>query len=168
MRIIYPILLTLLITACNQPMATSSIDPVNWEKRMVRAALPDSLEAGETYLSVYSQVYSQSENHITNLAATISMRNTSAKDSIFIQKAEFFDTHGKSIRSYFDKPIYLVPMETVEIVIDQHNDEGGTGGNFIFEWKAKPQTPEPLFEGVMISTLGHQGISFTTQGKRIH
>ena len=166
MRIIYLILLSILLTACNKPIPTSSIDPINWEKRMVQAALPDSLEAGETYLSVYSQVYSQSENHITNLAATISMRNTSTQDSIFILKAEFFDTHGKSIRSYFAKPIFLAPMETVEIVIDQHNDEGGTGGNFIFDWEMKPGTSEPLFEGVMISTLGHQGLSFTTQGKR--
>jgi len=36
-----------------------------------------------------------------------------------------------------------------------------------FDWKVKKQTPEPLFEGIMISTSGSHGLSFTTQGKRI-
>ena len=58
-------------------------------------------------------------------------------------------------------------METVEIVIDQDDNEGGTGANFIFDWKIKPDTNEPLFEAVMISTYGQQGLSFTTTGIRL-
>jgi len=45
--------------------------------------------------------------------------------------------------------------------------EGGTGSNFIFEWQAPKNCPEPLFEGVMNSTVGQQGLSFTTQSRRI-
>jgi hypothetical protein len=96
------------------------------------------------------------------------MRNTNRADTIFIEKAEYFDTKGRSIRTYFNKPIYLAPMETVEIVIDELDKEGGTGANFIFDWKIKPTSNEPLFEGIMISTSGQQGLSFTTQGKRIN
>jgi hypothetical protein len=95
------------------------------------------------------------------------MRNTSDKDTIYLLRAEYYDTHGKSVRNYFDFPIYLAPMETTEIVIDEVDVSGGTGSNFIFEWKIPDNCPEPLFEGVMTSTIGQQGLSFTTLAKRI-
>ena len=41
------------------------------------------------------------------------------------------------------------------------------GSNFLFEWKIPKNCPEPLFEGIMSSTMGQQGLSFTTQSKRI-
>ena len=59
-------------------------------------------------------------------------------------------------------------METVEIVIDESDKEGGTGANFLFNWSIKPNSTEPFFESVMLSTSGQQGISFTTQGKTVH
>ena len=59
-------------------------------------------------------------------------------------------------------------METAEIVIDEIDKEGGTGANFLFEWKVTKNTNEPFFEGIMISTSGQQGLSFTTQGRRIN
>lgn len=88
-------------------------------------------------------------------------------DTIYIEKAAYFDTKGKLIRNYFNKPIFLAPMETVEIVIDEADREGGTGANFHFDWKIPGEASEPFFEGVMISTSGQQGLSFTTQGRRI-
>jgi hypothetical protein len=96
-----------------------------------------------------------------------SLRNTSEKDTVYLLKAEYFDTHGTSIRTYFNHPIYLAPLETTEIIIDEMDVEGGTGSNFIVEWKTPKDFPEPLFEGIMNSTVGQQGLSFTTQSKRI-
>jgi len=95
------------------------------------------------------------------------MRNMSESDTIYIVRAEYFDTFGQSVRKYFDTPIYLAPLETTEIIIDEIDTSGGTGSNFIFEWKIPESSPEPLFEGVMTSTLGQQGLSFITQAKRI-
>jgi len=97
----------------------------------------------------------------------VSMRNTSDLDTIYLLKAQYYDTDGKSIRKYFDYPIFLAPMETTEIIIDEIDVSGGTGSNFIFEWKTPQNCPEPLFEGVMTSTMGQQGLSFTTSAKRI-
>lgn len=145
----------------------SSISPENWSKRMVDISQKDSLEYGKSYLSIYSQIYSLSEHKTHNLTAMISLRNTSDLDTIYLLRAEYYDTHGKSIRKYFDKPIYLEPMGTTEIIIDEIDVSGGTGSNFIFEWKTPIKCPEPLFEGVMTSTMGQQGLSFTTQGIRI-
>ena len=143
------------------------MDSVNWEKRKANNMLSDSLLSGSTYLSVYSEIYSLSEHLTHDLTSTISIRNTSKTDSIFITKAEYFNTHGETIRTYFNDPIYLTPLETVSIVIDEKDREGGVGANFIFDWKIKKSTSEPLFEGIMISTSGSQGLSFTTKGQKI-
>ena len=157
----------LLIQSCSEKAEISSVNPVNWEKRTVELEWNDSLTHGRTYLSVYSQIYSQTEQRTHDLTATISIRNTSTEDTIYINKAEYFGTEGNSIRTYFDKTIFISPLETVEIIIDQQDREGGTGANFIFDWAVAKNANEPLFEGVMISTYGQQGLSFTTRGKRI-
>ena len=160
------ILTVLLFTACTEPPDMSSVDPVNWANR--RVELPaDSLHRGTTYLSVYSHIYSQTEHRTHDLTATVSMRNVNQHDTVFIDRAEYFDTHGQSIRSYFNHCIILHLMETVEIVIDQQDQSGGSGANFMFDWHIRPGSAEPLFEGVMISTYGQQGLSFTTQGQRV-
>jgi hypothetical protein len=96
------------------------------------------------------------------------MHNTNKTDTIYVNKAEYFDTDGNSIRTYFDKTIFIAPMATVQIIIDEHDREGGTGANFIFEWMIKPGSNEPFFEAVMISTSGQQGLSFKTDGKRLN
>ena len=151
--------------ACEEKKEISSIDPVNWDNRTVRGVLSDSLNQGTTYLSVYSQIYSQSEHITHDLTATVSMRNTNKADTVYINKAEYYDTSGNAIRTYFDKTIYIAPMETVEIIIDERDEEGGTGANFLFDWTVKPGANIPYFEAIMISTSGQQGLSFTTQGK---
>ncbi len=168
-HIISLLIIGLILTSCEQEKKdVSSVNPENWEKRTIAYSLSDSLESGATYLSVYSQIYSVTEHRTHDLTATISIRNTNRLDTIFIAKADYYNTKGELIRTYFKKPIFIAPMETVEIIIDQIDKEGGSGANFIFEWKIKPELSEPFFEGVMISTSGQQGISFTTQGQKIN
>ncbi len=153
--------------SCQEEKELSSVATENWTKRAVKISVNDSLEYGKSYLSIYSQIYSLSEHKRHNLTAMVSLRNTSDLDTIFLLSSKYYDTHGNLIRKYFDYPIYLAPMETTEIIIEEGDVSGGTGSNFIIEWKKKLKTPEPLFEGVMSSTLGQQGLSFTTQAKRI-
>ena len=160
--------LGLLLTGCKEEPKISSIDPVNWQKRSVAREPLDSAVKGTTYLPIYSQIYSESEHRIHDLAATVSMRNTSRTDTIYVRNAEYYNTAGNLIRSYFDQMIFIAPMETVEIVIDQVDREGGSGANFMFDWIAKTESNEPFFEAVMISTLSTQGISFTSRGIRVH
>ncbi|MGB5821449.1 MAG: DUF3124 domain-containing protein [Saonia sp.] len=161
------ILITLGLSSCSDQKEMSSINPENWSKRTVDISKKDSLEFGKSYLSIYSQIYSTSEHKTHNLTSMVSLRNMSDMDTIYILKATYFDTNGKSVRTYFDRPIYLGPLETAEIIIDEIDVSGGTGSNFIFEWKIPKDCPDPLFEGVMNSTMGQQGLSFTTQAKRI-
>ena len=161
------IILSLLILSCNKEKEVSSVDFNNWSKKHLAINTKDSLEYGKSYLSVYSQIYSVSEHKTHSLTAMVSLRNTSDTDTIYLLKAEYYDTKGKSVRSYFDKTIFLAPLETAEIIIDEVEKNGETGSNFIFEWKIPKDCPEPLFEGIMNSTKGQQGLSFTTQSRRI-
>ncbi|ARV14504.1 DUF3124 domain-containing protein [Polaribacter sp. SA4-12] len=161
------ILIVFLFFNCEKKKEISSINEENWSKRKINLTSKDSLEYGKTYLSIYSEIYSYSEHKKQSLTAMVSLRNTSDLDSIYLLKAEYYDTHGKSIRKYFNYPIYLAPLETIEIIIDEMDLTGGTGSNFIFEWKVPKNTSEPLFEAIMSSTMSQQGLSFTTHGKRV-
>ena len=167
MKIKYLIIALVLVLGCNETKEISSINPENWSKRTANISAKDSLEYGKSYLSIYSQIYSMSEHKTHNLTAMVSLRNTSDTDTIYLLKAKYFDTHGVPVRTYFEKPIFLAPMETTEIIIDEIDTSGGTGSNFIFEWNIPKGCPEPLFEGIMNSTVGQQGLSFTTKAIRI-
>ena len=62
-------------------------------------------------------------------------------------------------------PIFITPMETINIVIYQTDNAGGTGANFLVNWTLNDKAANPpLIEAVMKSTAGQQGISFTTRG----
>ena len=160
-------LLVALLQSCVTKKENTALDPVNWESRYVKNMPSDSLHFGSSYLSVYSEIYSLSEQLTHDLTSTVSLRNVNTADTIYIKKAEYFDTHGQLIRTYFDRPIFIAPMETVEIVIDEVDRGGGTGGNFLFQWSCLPASNEPFFEAVMISTSGQQGLSFRTEGKTL-
>lgn len=161
------VIFILLLYCCSKKKENSSINPKNWSEKAVKLSLTDSLKYGKSYLSIYSQIYSINEHKTHRLTSMVSMRNTSELDTIYLLRAEYFGTDGKSVRKYFDYPIYLAPMETSEIIIDEIDTLGGTGANFIFEWKTPENCPEPLFEAVMSSTMGQQGLSFITQSRRI-
>lgn len=74
---------------------------------------------------------------------------------------------GKTLEN-ISNPIYLKPLETQEIIIQEQDIEGGSGASFIFNWMSKDFENSPLFEAVMISTYGQQGLSFTTRGVLIN
>lgn len=161
------LLLALVFSGCAKKNGAGSVHPINWE---ARAASLDSFPAfmqGRTYLPVYSQIYQLHENKTYDLTVTASIRNVSPKDTVYLQKADYYGTDGRLVRKYLSHAVYLKPLETVEIVICEKDRAGGTGGNFVFDWAAKKESEVPLFEAVMISTSGQQGISFLTRGVRI-
>ncbi|MCM4152995.1 DUF3124 domain-containing protein [Arenibacter sp. N53] len=156
-----------LVLSCTEEKKLSHLDPINWERKFMALPSNESLIKGSSYLSIYSSIYDGTEKTLHHLTATASMRNVSNTDTIYILKAEYYNTKGDLIRTYFNKPIFLKPLETIEIVIDQDDKYGGTGANFVFDWAVKADNHEPIFEAVMISTTGQQGISFTTRGIKL-
>lgn len=140
---------------------------VDWSHKEVNLKSIDSLIYGKSYLSVYSQVYSYTEHTSLDLTATVSIRNTNSDAKSYLIRADYYDTHGKKLHSYVDAPIAVDELETLEIVIAEFDQKGGTGANFIFEWAVEPSTSKPIFEAIMISTYGQQGLSFISHGHQI-
>lgn len=163
----------LLLTTCEPPTPPPA-DPnasrparADWTAHRITTPLPDSMTTGMTYLSSYSQVYVQTDSRRFDLTGTVSIRNINLRDTIYLRSARYFNTAGDELRSHFEGTVYVAPMETVEIIIEEADRSGGTGDNFLFAWSVPPGAHEPYFEGVFISTYGQQGISFTTRGVRV-
>ncbi|MFC3973640.1 DUF3124 domain-containing protein [Maribacter confluentis] len=133
--------------------------------RRANAAISDSL-LRQVYVPIYSDIYNQTRDTRTLLTATLSIRNTSIRDSLFVSKIDYYNTQGDLVRSYLDSPIYLKPMETIDYVIEQQDTSGGSGANFIIDWYSKKKL-NPLFQAVMVGGLGAQAFSFTTEGVEV-
>ena len=145
----------------------SSMNPVNWEKRFTTTRPDSSFTEGISYLSVYAQVFNKTEHSKHDLTATISLRNINLKDTIYIQSADYYNTEGNKIRTYFSNAIFIAPLETLEIVIDESDMAGGTGGNFLFNWYTPNNTVEPIFEAVMVNAFGQQAFAYTSTAHRV-
>lgn len=120
----------------------------------------------EIYVPIYSTIYSKNRDTQLLLTATLSIRNTSKKDSLFINTIDYYNTEGTLVRNYIKAPIFLKPLETIDYVIDEDDVEGGSGANFLIDWGAN-HTIQPVFQAVMIGMIGQHAFSFTTEGTTI-
>jgi hypothetical protein len=109
-------------------------------------------------------IYHRTEKRQYNLNVTISIRNTSLTETLVLHDISYYNGEGDKIRTYLKNPVCLGPMVTREIVIRAPDTEGGVGGNFYFDWHITNNGSKPIFEAVMISTAGQQGLSFVTTG----
>ena len=117
------------------------------------------------YLPIYSSIFYENGKQTLELAATLSVHNVNPDRQITILRADYFDTSGKLIKKYLDKPLTLNNLQTTQWVVDKSNTTGGTGANFLVEWKAEQDATSPLVEGVMVNASSNLGIAFTTSGK---
>ena len=126
----------------------------------------NELEYQDTvYVPIYSDIYIDTQNPKSLLAATLSIRNTSHKDSLFISNIDYYNTDGKLVRSYINNLISLPPMATVNYVIEKDDDTGGHGANFIIALSSKNQNiARPVIQAIMIGQNGNKGFSFVTDG----
>ena len=151
-----------LLGSCRNSNKQQVYKPVDWGSRETTVTNLDAMVHGKYYLPVYSHIYHVHQQTTFDLAITISVRNVSASDTVYLFSADYFNTNGEKIREYIENPIFINPMETIEIVISEKDKAGGSGANFVFDWATKTDKNPPFIEAVMISTLDQQGISFTT------
>jgi len=158
------ILLVTIVASCKRPTEEKPVKVLDEHtlNRRVDGTTVDPL-IKQVYVPIYSDIYNQTRDTRTLLTATLSIRNTSLKDSLFITTIDYYNTGGDLVRSYIDQAIYLRPMESIDYVIEQQDTSGGSGANFIIDWYSKRQL-NPLFQAVMVGGLGAQAFSFTTEG----
>jgi hypothetical protein len=104
---------------------------------------------------------------LVELAATVSVRNVSTAHSIVIDWLRYYDSTGKRVRDYLEKPSALPPLGSVEFVIQRSDSAGGPGANFLIHWNGPAGVDEPLIEAVMLGQTGGAGISFTSPGRAV-
>jgi hypothetical protein len=166
-NIIRIIFLSLVFLSCQSETDKNLDQQVDWESRKSEIIDFNNYIQGKTYLPVYSHIYHIHEHKTFDLTITISIRNVSMTDSVYILKADYYNTVGTKVRQYLKVPVFLMPLETVEIIIEDRDMEGGSGANFIFDWAMENDKNPPLFEAVMISPYEQEGLAFTTRGVRI-
>jgi len=131
-----------------------------------QAGPEEGLSKGQlVYGAVYSHVYHGDYERKILLTGILSLRNTDPTHVISIVKADYYDSDGKLIKSYLPQPLTLKPMASTRFIVKESDTKGGSGANFLVEWRAEMEVNEPIMEGVMIGAAGQQGISFTSRGK---
>lgn len=119
------------------------------------------------YVPVYSSLYWGVDRQTTELAATLSIRNVSAKHAIVIHSARYYDSAGKEIREYASAPSSLAALATADFVVQRRDTAGGPGANFLVDWSAAEDVDEPVIDAVMVGQHGNAGISFTSPGRTL-
>ena len=126
------------------------------------------LSDGQTlYVPAYSHIYSGNRERPFLLSVTLSIRNVDPKHPIKINVVDYYETQGKLVKKHIDQPVSLKPLESLRYVIPEKDTSGGSGANFIVEWKSGKLVNPPIVESIMIGTQNQQGVSFASRGKVI-
>jgi hypothetical protein len=155
MKKLIPIFVLLLVEVLFPLNSAAAADAVNLSK-------------GQTlYVPAYSHIYAGNREMEILVTVTLSVRNTDSKHGITITTVDYYGTKGERIRQYLDRALVLGPFESTRYVIPQKDKAGGSGANFLVEWKSEQAVNPPIAESIMIGAEGQQGISFTSRGQVI-
>ena len=119
--------------------------------------------AQTVYVPIYSHVYS-SGGSPQLLEATLSIRNSDPEKNITLLSAQYYDSDGKKLQNYVKGQLSLGPLQSTEILIKKQDTRGGSGANFIIEWRSDKPVYEPVIEVIMIGNEKN-GISFKSHGR---
>lgn len=129
-----------------------------------RASDTQASQAHHTvYVPAYSHVYSDGGSPIL-LEVTLHVRNTNPKVGVTLTRADYYDTKGKLLRRYITSPHQLAPLESTDFNVEQTDYEGGSGANFIVQWRTDSPVSPPLVEAVMVGMEPEYSFSFVRSG----
>lgn len=139
---------------------------------LTRPATAEVLERwlGQTvYVPVYSHIFADDRYRDTPflLTATLSVRNTDPDRPLTLKNVTYYDSEGRILRQYLDKPLTIGPLGSTHYLVPESESKGGVGAKFLVEWTAPVAVTAPIIESVMIGTQMQQGISFISTGRVI-
>ena len=127
-----------------------------------------ALSKGQTiYVPAYSHIYVGNREKPILLTVTASIRNTDQNHPIQVTKVDYYETQGEIVKRFVSSAVNLKPLESIRYVIPQKDRAGGSGANFIVEWRSDRPVNPPIVETVMIGAESQQGISFTSRGQAL-
>ncbi len=135
--------------------------------RGIASSTVDLVQGQSVYVPIYSHIYHGNNAKPFDLIVTLSIRNTDPRKEITLIAADYYDSNGKFLKSYVEKPIKINNLASVRYIVTQTDRSGGSGAKFIVRWESKEPVNIPLIEAIMISTRSGQGISFVSKGQVI-
>ena len=162
--------LSLLLAACTAPGQGRAGAPPDTLAQVAVPRIPGVADSAHprirqvVYVPIYSHIYWDRNRHI-NLAATLSVRNTDPERSLTLTAVQYFNTAGRLVRVYRQRPLTLAPLASTEFIVAQQDTVGGSGANFLVEWTAEGRITEPVIEAVMVSASGSLEFSFVSVGR---
>lgn len=131
---------------------------------LVNAQEKNRLSNGQTiYVPAYSHIYSGNKGFQSLLSVTLSIRNTDLNHSIEILSVDYYETQGKLLKKYISSPVVLNALGSTRYTIPQKDKTGGSGANFIVQWKADMPVNTPIVETIMVGSRA----SFISRGQAI-
>ena len=115
------------------------------------------------YVPIYSNIYLMDGSKTQLLSATLSVRNISFKDSVYVTKVNYYGSQGELLKEYTKSTILVKPMSSIEFVVEQAETQGGPGANFVVDWAAVRSANCPLIQAI-INNNSHASVSFVTYG----
>ncbi len=116
------------------------------------------------YVPIYSDIYINASNPNELLSATLSIRNTSFSDTLFVSRIDYFNTDGELVRKFIDQQIGIPPMATINYVIEREDESGGAGANFIVDMRARSALMTPVVQSIMFGEYSNKAFSFLSEG----
>lgn len=166
------IILLMFVLSCKPEIKQDSFSPEKREEfKPETYELKDNnlkLVRGQIlYMPVYSNIPHDSDSSKFNMSAFVAFHNTDFNNKIRLQKVQYFDTKGRLVHDFLlDQIKELSPLETIDFYIP-HRDQGGTGANFLIEWRSDSLVSEPLVESITINLVWQNTIGILSQGKVI-
>lgn len=124
---------------------------------------PTLSKGQKVYIPAYSHIYTGNRQIPSFLTVTLSIRNTDISHAIEIVSVDYYDTKGALIKKYLPSPVFLKSLESVRYVVDYDDKAGGSGANFIVEWRSENSVNPPIMEAIMIGSRS----SFTSRGQAL-
>lgn len=161
------LLITVGLSACNPPENDPNILYSDEHKDPIKELEVDRLPNNKMpyhklfYVPVYSNIYVDEDNPKVMLSATLSIRNTSLNNSLYVTKIDYYNTKGDYVRPYLTKSIELPPMGTLNYIVEKHDDTGGDGANFVVDIESNSNSITPVVETIMMGTFSNKAFSFT-------
>jgi hypothetical protein len=152
-------LLTVALAGCAPP---SEPPPVAPTRASVDAATFAPITGQRLYVPAYSQIFYADDQRTWDFAVTLAIHNTDEVHAIAVESIRYHNGEGELVREYVTAPFVLPPLATHSVTVARSDNEGGVGANFIVDWAADADVPEPVVQAVMISAAGQQGLSLIT------
>jgi hypothetical protein len=76
------------------------------------------------------------------------------KHPIVLDVARYYDSAGKPVRDYMERPSDLASLATVEFVIQRADASGGPGADFLIHWPGPADIDDRIVEAVMVGESG--------------